>query len=367
MKHVAAALPVDPGHRNLARLFLLRWVALGAMVVVIVLAARVMALTLPLVPLASLITAGVALNLWTGWRLTRHAPVGDRMLFLQLAADVAILTAALYFTGGWSNPFATLYLLPVMIAATVLAPRFAWTMAAATFGCYTLLGFWFVPLPHVHHEEGSDFGLHVLGMWASFGLCAGAIAWVVTLMARSLRDRDRALAEARERGLRDQQVLALGTLAAGAAHELGTPLSTMAVVVRELEREHGTDPELVADLRTLREQVEHCKHIISDMAAAAGEQRAEDAGGLPLDEYLERAIEGWRALRPGIEVRTEWNGPQPAPRIINDRTLGHTIVSLLNNAADASHEGVEMQGRWTRDRLTLEIRDRGTGVEATVA
>ncbi len=356
----------DAGARNLKRLFALRWIALAATAAVIALAKNLAAIDLPLASLGLVIGAAVALNAWTGLRLRSPRPVHDPELFLQLLADVAVLTGLLYFTGGWANSFVTLFLLPLMIAATLLPARYAWGMAAATFGCYTLLGFLYVPLPHIHHGD-SEFGLHVIGMWMSFALSAGVIAYFVVRMAESLRHRDRELATARESALRDSQVLAMGTLAAGAAHQLGTPLATMTVVVRELERSHGADPALNEELRLLRAQLDHCKQIISDIAASAGAQRAEGGTSQPLDEYLARTIESWQALRPGVNVRCEWNGPRPAPRIVNELTLGHSLVSLLDNAADASPEGIEMLGSWTSRSLSLEIRDRGEGVAPEIA
>lgn len=356
----------DTGARNLRRLFILRWIALAATAGVIALAQRLAGIELPVFALGVVLCCGALLNAWTGLRLRSPRPVADAELFLQLLADVGVLTGVLYFSGGWSNSFVTLFLLPLMIAATLLPARYAWAMAAAAFGCYTLLGFFFVPLPHIHHGD-SEFGLHVIGMWVSFALSAGVIAYFVVRMAESLRSRDRELAAARESALRDSQVLAMGTLAAGAAHQLGTPLATMAIVVSELQRSHGADPALSEDLQQLRQQVDHCKRIISDIAASAGEQRAEGGTSQPLDEYLARAIESWQALRPGVHVHCAWNGPQPAPRIVTELTLGQSLVSLLDNAADASPEGIEMVGSWTPQALSLEIRDRGAGIPPEVA
>jgi two-component system sensor histidine kinase RegB len=148
---------------------------------------------------------------------------------------------------------------------------------------------------------------------------------------------------------------------------LGTPLATVAIVVRELERAHAGEPDLLADLRTVREQIERCKALISDMAQAAGSRRAEGGPGLPVDEYLTRALESWRALRPGVDVQCRFTGPLPAPRIVSEATLGQTLVSLLDNAADASRDCIELEGCWTPDLLTVEIRDRGPGVAPGVA
>ncbi|MCA3135031.1 MAG: HAMP domain-containing histidine kinase [Rhodocyclaceae bacterium] len=362
-----AAPPGEDARPMLRRLFQLRWLALVALAAVAAVSGVLSEASLPVFILAAVGVAVAALNGYTGWRLRQPAPVDDSVLLAHLALDTGAIAAVLRFTGGWTNPFCSLLLLPLVIAATALPSRRVWVIAALALGSYTLLGMLEPPVGHIHLGEGVDFGLHVLGMWISFVLSAGVVVSVVTRMAVSLRERDRRLAEARERAMRDQQVLALGTLAAGTAHELGTPLATMAVIARELELSLGERPDLAADARLLRQQVEHCKSAISGLAAAAGQQRAERTGSLPLDQYLARAIEGWQVLRPGVALRCRLSGEGPAPRIADERTLGQTLVSLLNNAADASPAGVEIDGRWRPDHLTLEIRDQGAGLPEAVA
>jgi len=351
-----------PDRRHLRRLVTLRWIALATMAAAIATVQFAVGLDLPIAPLTAVVLAAATLNGVTRWRISRSWPVHPREILAQLLADTGFLAAVLYFTGGWSNPFVSLFLLPLVIAATVMPARHAWAMAAVTFVCYTLLGFFHVPLPHIHHDEAGDFGLHVLGMWVSFVLSAGVIAWFVVRMAGSLRERDHELAAAREKALRDQHVLALGTLAAGAAHQLGTPLGTMAVMLRELEHDFRNDPEVGSDLRRVREQVDHCKSIISELVAAAGHTRGEGGRAESLDTFLARTVETWRTQRPGVELALSLDGSTPAPRILAEGTLGHTLVALLNNAADASAVGLEMQGHWTADQLTVEIRDRGDGL-----
>jgi two-component system, sensor histidine kinase RegB len=352
----------NPDRRHLRRLVALRWIALATMATAIAIVQFAFEIDLPITPLTGVVLAAVALNGFTQWRISRPWPVHPREVLAQLLADTGFLAAVLYFTGGWSNPFVSLFLLPLVIAATVMPPRHAWAMAAVTFVCYTLLGFFHVPLPHMHHGSDDGFGLHVLGMWVSFVLSAGVIAWFVVRMAGSLRERDSELAAARERALRDQHVLALGTLAAGAAHQLGTPLGTMAVLLRDLEHDFRNDPDLGSELRRVREQVDQCKSIISDLVAAAGQTRGEDGRAEGIDTFLSATVDSWRLQRPGIPLSLHLDGPAPPPRILAERTLGHTLVTLLNNAADASDEGIEMQGRWTADQLTVEIRDRGAGL-----
>jgi two-component system sensor histidine kinase RegB len=366
MRQAHPAVVTDNGQQSLKRLSALRWGALGTMSVTIVLARLWLDVDLPLVELSVIIVTSGLLNLRAAWRARTGTTVGEREIFGHLLADTATLAAVLYFSGGWANPFVSMFLLPLVVAATILTPRHAWYVAGATLAAYTSLGFLFRPLPHMHHGPAGDFDLHVLGMWVSFVLAAGAIAYFVVRMAASLRERDRELAQARERALRDQHVLTLGTMAAGAAHQLGTPLSTMAVMLQELGRDHSDDAGLATDLSLLRRQVDACKAIISDLVASAGQSRSEGGNIQPLDAVLQAAADGWRVLRPGVEVEMRLEGPRPAPLILADRSVSQTLTTLLDNAADASPEGMVLQARWTAVDLYVEITDRGAGVRPEV-
>jgi len=161
-------------------------------------------------------------------------------------------------------------------------------------------------------------------------------------------------------------VVALGTLAAGAAHELGTPLSTIAVLARELEAD-CREPGQREDLAVLRAQVDQCKRIISDLLTAAGRARAEDAHSQPIDAFVQGIVEQWRAMRPGVFLRLHLDGAMPPPVIAAEKTLSQAFLSLLNNAFDASPCGIELDGSWTEERMTLEIQDRGRGIDPATA
>jgi two-component system sensor histidine kinase RegB len=347
---------------NLRRLIVLRCIALAGQLLAVWVAVTSLSMALPLRPLMGVITAMAVLNLLTWVRMQRALPVGERELFAHLALDVAALTALLYFSGGSTNPFIILYLLPLALTAAALPARYAWAMAAVTMACYTALMFFYVPLPHSHEMHGDDFGLHVIGMWLGFLLSAGLIAWFAVNMAETRRSRDQLLARMREDDLRNERILALGTLAAGAAHELGTPLSTMAVLTKELEQDAGNAETARAGLRVLREQIDRCKSILATLSVSAGASRAEGGGRMRLEDYLEALLRDWRAMRLGVQARHGFEGPQPSPLIVAEQTLSQAIVNILNNAADASPDHVEIDGRWDAQELTLEICDRGTGL-----
>jgi two-component system sensor histidine kinase RegB len=136
----------------------------------------------------------------------------------------------------------------------------------------------------------------------------------------------------------------------------------MAVVAGELKEALRGDTAATRDVDTLRAQIDHCKQIIADLAASAGQARAEAGAALPVDEFVRGTLDSWRALRPDVDVRCEIYGDGPAPRIVSERSLANTLVSLLDNAADASPDGIEFDTSWTRVQLVVEIRDRGTGL-----
>ena len=347
---------------RLKRLFWLRNVSIACQAAVVFVAKAVLAVELPLTILTASIGALALINVATAMRLRQTTEVSDWEVFLQLCADVALLTASLYFTGGATNPFVSLYLLPLIIAATVLPGRYMWTMAGMTAAAYSALMFWYQPLGHNHAHPSNEFGLHVLGMWFNFIVSALLIAVFIARMAASIQARDRLLSAARERTLRDEQMVTLGTFAAGAAHELGTPLSTIAVIVGELERDFGVDRTLGPDLGVLRQQVEQCKRILTDLVGRTGSARAEGARPRLLDALVQEAVDRWKLLRPESRLSVSYAGTGQMPRLVVEETVTQALVNLLNNAADASPDDIELACAWSAESVILDIRDRGAGV-----
>jgi two-component system sensor histidine kinase RegB len=312
------------------------------------------------------VLALVGVNLFTWQRLRLSTAVSGLELFGQLLIDATVLTVQLYYSGGATNPFVLMYLLPITLAAAALPGIFSGMMAVFTAICYSILMFNYVPMPHTHTLHGSQFDLHVIGMWFGFVVSGGLTAYFVVKMGQTLRERDAVLAAMREEQLRNERILALGTLATGAAHELGTPLSTMAVLLKEMENDVKADTEMTAQLGILRSQVNRCKQILSSLSASAGHARAEAGSGMPLDEYLQKLLEDWRTMRPAVRIEVTYDGLRPAPRILTEQTLSQAIINILNNAADASPEQIEMEARWDRETLRIEIRDRGPGLAPAV-
>ncbi len=300
----------------------------------------VLNMQLPWAKMVAVTVMLAVLNLATWIRLRRKWPVSSIEFFAQLLVDVFALSALLYFSGGSTNPFISLYLLPLTIAAAALPWAYTWVMAAVTISSYTLMLFYYLPLPHDHEEHNSEF----------------------IKMGISIRERDKDLALAREQALRNEQIIALGTLAAGAAHELGTPLATMAVVTGELQDEYKENREFQDNIRILRDQITQCKHTLTQLLADAGQARAEEGSGQAVDSFLRQVLDKWQLMRPSVQFTYRDSGVQPAPQILNTQLLSQSILNLLNNAADASLKHIEIEVSWNYQELHLQILDYGDGL-----
>jgi len=346
---------------NLQRIFVLRNIMIATVIAIIMLTHFSLGIKLPLTSLTYILALIAGFNIFTYLRL-RHSPqVMALEFFSQLSLDVVFLTAVLYLTGGSTNPFVSLFLLPLVIVASTLPSVFAWLMAALSIACYTLLMFYYVPLPHINTGRFTNFDLHTFGMWFGFLIGVSLIVFIVAKMANTLRERDRKLAQAREKSLRDAHLVALGTLATGAAHELGTPLATMAVLAKEMEHANADSPALVEKIKLLRDQIDRCKATLAVLSDRAGQAKAESGCSYAVDQYLDDVLSQWRLMRPAAKVKYLRDGNYPAPRIVVDKSLSQAFINILNNAADASINNIEVEGHWNPEQLVFEVRDRGAG------
>lgn len=348
---------------NLRSLLLLRSLGIGAQLLVIMLAIYAFEIRLPLLPLLLVLGLLGGWNLYSWWSKDSRKN-REGYFFIQLIIDVLALAAVLYFTGGATNPFTWLFLLPIIIAATTLPALQSWMLALITITAYSLLMRYYLPLEYSHAEHDSGFNLHIFGMWFGFMFSAVTVAYFISGMARNLRQRDQHLAEAREQQLRNERLIALATLATGAAHELGTPLATMAIISEQLEQEYDAKqyPQLNADLGIIRAQIKRCKTALSTLSASSGAVRAESGEAIEVQDYLLQIISQWQAQRPGVQFSQQFEHAQTPAHILADQALSQALVNVLNNAADASPESVSLSAQWNSTTLEIKIKDRGEGL-----
>jgi two-component system sensor histidine kinase RegB len=349
---------------NQRRAIVLRWWLLAAVAFAVSAAPGLLDIALPRLPMFAVVVLVAGFNAWLQWRARAEEATGPVELFGQLAVDLVALGILLYLSGGAANPLISFLLVPVAVAALSLPGRLTAAVALLAIAIYTLLMLFYLPLPVADPERAAR--LHLGGMWLTFVVSATMIAWFVARMTASIRERDARLAAARELALRDERVVALGAQAAGAAHELGTPLATMAVVVGELEQDSGLDADARADLALVREQIALCKGIIGDMAARSGSARPEQLQAQDAWEWVRGVRARWQAMRPRASSRLSLAQGAGVPRIPVEATLEQALANLLNNAADASDSEIDIHLSCDDAMLRIAVADAGPGFPAEV-
>lgn len=356
-----APAPTHPGVINLQRLLRIRALLLGILLLASLSVHLGFDLRLPLLPVFAVIAALSLLTLASAWQLRQgRRPVSDRQLCAQLLADVLGLTALLYFTGGWTNPLVSLYLVPIAVAVVMLDRRMAWAITVLTIGGYSLLTAYYRPVVAVDHHHMDSFTLHVAGMWLTFVLAAALITHFGSSLVNTLRSRDRALARQREDNLRHEQIIGVATLAAGTAHELSTPLGSIAVIASELASE--AEGEQRRQLELLLQQVEVCRETLGRLRqTASGEADTRQLGADTLLQELKTRLQ---LIRPNSRMSIELDSAGPVPTLPADATLQQALLNLMDNAAAAADTPFECRLHWAGGILQLDILDRGPGFAA---
>jgi two-component system, sensor histidine kinase RegB len=356
---VAAAPPALLA--SVRQLMILRTIAISGQTAAIT-TSWYLGVSLPLAVMAFVVGALIVLNALTWMRLRSSREASHAEIAAYLGFDLTGLTLLLLFSGGVTNPFCLLFVLHVVLMALLLPPLATASGTVLVIACYVALTRFHAPL---EMRSGDAVPAHLLtfGWWLSFMLTAGVVAWFVMRIVATLRDHERLLSEAAQRTLRDDAVLRVGALAAGAAHELATPLTTMALAAGEIAR-HADSPSLQHDAGILTSQIKICRETIANLMAAAGHARAVGGGRERLDQFLESIAVRCRTMRPEANIVCDWGGVLPAPEIFAEQALMQALLALLNNAVDASPKEVQFAGYLEGDALRLSIIDRGSGLPA---
>lgn len=356
--------PILGGRVRLQTLILIRWVALAGQTAAILFVHLGLGYPMPVVLALAAVAASVALNIVLTLRYPATTRLSDAQAALYLAYDTVQLAVLLFLTGGVQNPFAILVLVPVTVSASILSLRSTVWLVVLTIAALSLIANYHLPLPWAVPGFALP-PLYITGMWVALGLGAVFVtiyAWRVAAESRRMSD---ALAETQMALAREQRLSALGTLAAAAAHELGTPLGTITVIAKELSRELPTTGPVGEDVRLLMAEAQRCRDILAQLSHRPEGQPDPALHNLPAPALIDtiaaphRRREGVSiaiALAPGRGAEDSAPPVLPhAPEIV------HGLGNLVENAVDFARSRVTITVAWSADELAIEVADDGPG------
>ncbi|MDI6024965.1 ATP-binding protein [Corticibacterium sp. UT-5YL-CI-8] len=348
--------------KNLLLLVQLRWLAVVGQVVTILIVHFQMAVDIPLAQMAGIVIFLLVLNLATLLRLNSKRDVTQAELFIELILDVAALTGQLYLSGGAANPFVSLYLLQITLGSTLLDTRSTWALVAFASLCFLLLMRFNQPLVLPGLEDGGFLTRYIQGAFVSFLLAAILLVLFITRISRNLRERDAHLANLRQQSAEEDHIVRMGLLASGAAHELGTPLATVSVILNDWRRmpKLKKDAELTEDIREMQAQLDRCKQIVTGILMSSGETRGEGTIRTTIRDFFDEMVLDWLASRSPATFDYN-NVLVPDTAIVFDAALKQVVFNLFDNAFEASPDWVGLSVTRQEDKLVISVRDAGPG------
>jgi len=350
------------GHKNMQQLIQLRWIAVIGQITTIATASILLGVQLPMPAMLNVLACLIAFNVASILRWQENQVVSNSELLLALTVDVASLTAQLYLSGGATNPFVFLYLLHVILGAVLLESWSTWTIVGVTGTCIAGLALFSEPLALPLDHARGIFSLYVQGMLICFVLDAALLVIFITRIMRNMRVTASKLADLRQRAAEEDHIIRMGLLASGAAHELGTPLATLAVILGDWKHmpEFKANAELLEEIGEMQTQLKRCKSIVSGILLSAGETRGESSAATTINTFLAELVAEWRVGRPVVAFEFD-NRIAPDHPVVSDSTLKQMICNVLDNALEASPQWLRMEASVEEGQLVLQVMDAGPG------
>lgn len=350
---------------NMRQLQQLRWIAVAGQLITILVVEFGFGVPLPLVPMLTVVALLALANVIGAVMLPRHR-VTNLELLLALLFDVGALTAQLSFSGGVSNPFISLYLLQVVLGAILLETWSVWVLVAVTTLCYAGLAINSPPLSYPEILAPFVDRINAIGAWISLSLNCTLLAMFVTRISRNLRAREAYVADLRQHAAEEDGIVRMGLFASGAAHELGTPLASLSVILSDWRRlpRIANDPELAGELDEMQAEVQRCKAIVTDILHSAGEPRGEAMESTVARAILLDMTETWRPTHPAVPLDVQLDGLEDAGMVAGP-ALRQAVWSLLDNAAEACTAQIRLIGTRDDSELTIAVQDDGPGFTET--
>lgn len=355
------------GRANLRQLIELRWLAVVGQLATVLVVHVGLAITLPWAEMLSLLGILVVFNLFSIWRSKLTQPVSQIELCIALLVDVGVLTGQLYLAGGSDNPFIYLYLLQVAVASVLLRPAYLMGVMLSAVSGFVLLTQWHRPLLLDASSPTTLSPNYLGGLLLCFVLNVGLLSVFIVRINRNLRQRDAELAELQQRAAEEVHIVRMGLLASGAAHELGTPLATLSVILGDWAHmaPFAGEPELREEIEEMQRQILRCKAIVTGILMSAGEMRGEAPRLTTLQAFTDSLAKDWRAAHAGADLALR-NKDLPEVEIISDSALQQVVANLLDNALEAA-PGMPLTLVATcpdEATLHLSVRDNGPGFDA---
>lgn len=378
---------------NCSWLIKLRWAGGLGQLITVLFVRFVLGIELPMLPLLGLIALQMLTNLalqfwivpeWLGPQLGETEVHADSLLASVLAVDILLLSGLLYFSGGPGNPFSIFYLVNIALAGVLLRPRWAVGVSVMAIVCYSLLSLSHVSIPDLGEPKSpaqfqspeamrlaSQRLLFQQGMFVALTTCAAFIVYFVARVTHELTQRETQLSRAQRARAETDKLEALGTLAAGAAHELATPLSTIAVVAKELEKDleaRGADQDVIGDAKLIRNEVGHCRRILDVMASDAGQTTGETPEMVSVEQLLKETREGLSSPGPARTDLFFDDGVAKTMLLVPRQGMAQALRGLFKNGLDASPQEGHIRVHASRDEHSIVIRitDSGQGMPPDV-
>ena len=348
--------PGHPAAENMRQLIQLRWIAVTGQLLAILISYFGLGVPLAVAPMIGIIGLLAFANIVFSARLPRA--IGWVSLSFSLMLDMAALTGLLFLSGGSSNPFISLYLVQVVLGAILLPQLVAGllTLAACAFYAFLTLAYWPLKLP------APAIKLMQVGQMVAFAMVAGLLVLFIARTSRNLRARDDYLAELRQRAIEEEGIIRMGLFASGAAHELGTPLSSLSVLVADWQRHSAfaDDPDLAQELAEANAEVDRCKRIVSNILHSAGSARGEAMESVRARSLIDDVSQDWTAAHPEVPFDRVTEALAMV-RIPAEPALRQALWSLLENAAEASPGSVSLTAQVEDEAVNIAVLDRGPG------
>ncbi len=353
----------------------IRLIAIIGQLLLIAFAVTYLGIQLPFNWLALFVGTEVILQFYATHRVKQTKAISSLELFVHILGDSLILSGLIYFSGGANNPFIYLLLIAIALGTLMLTARYLLLVSITQVSLYSLLNIYQRPLELGDSSPLASFHLHLAGMWVNFALTVILIASFGLLVRYSLSKQNKQIQRLREKQLKDEQILSIGIMSASAAHELGTPLGTMAIVVDDLVHQVDKSEALFNDMKILEKEIKRCRDIIGSLGEKSELTREqllhqEQHVDVNLKKQLLSITENWLVYRPQIELTQQWNNNFDGVLNKFPISVEQAVINLLDNAADASLENnhrhvrinYSIESLNNQTQTIIEITDFGTGL-----